>query len=112
MSERYDIEATQGSTLLLSIACRDSDNNYINLSGYSARGYIKEKYSSTGILLNLNPIIDTGYISGIINISGYSEAISIIPVGQYPYDIEIYTSGGYVSKPVKGYVSVYPQSTF
>lgn len=111
MSDRYNIEAVQGSSLLLSITCRDNNSNYINFSGYNVRGYVREKYSSTGILLNLNPTIHTSYISGLINISGYSEDLAAIPVGQYVYDIEAYTNS-YVFKPIKGYFSLYPQATY
>lgn len=110
-SSNYNISAVQGSTLLLSINCRDSNNNYINFSGYSTRGGIKYSYSSTGLLLDLNPIIDISYISGLINISGNSEDLAALKVSQYPYDIEAYTSGGYVFKPLMGYISISPQVT-
>jgi len=110
--DTYNIESTQGNTLLLSLTANDSLGNALNLSGYNARGYVKDLYSSTGIMLNLNPTVDPSYINGIINISGNSEAIAAMPVGKFPYDLEVYNSGGYVTKFLRGYFYVYPQVTY
>lgn len=111
MATNYNIDAYQGSTLSFSINCQDSDGNYINLSGYSARGQVKKQYSSTDILFNLNPTIDTSYVSGLVNISGNATGLAILPVGIFVYDVELYNSGGYVFKPIQGYLSLYPEST-
>lgn len=112
MATTYDILATQGNTLLLNLTANDSAGAAINLSGYSARGYVRYNYSSTGILLNLNPVVASSYIYGIVNISGNSEAIAAIPVGMYPYDLEVFNSGGYVTKFLRGYFNVSPQATY
>jgi hypothetical protein len=109
MSSRYDIEAIQGNTLLLSVIARDSNSNIIDLNGYGVRGYVKYQYSDTGKLLDLNPQI-TMPSSGIINISGDANAISSLPVGKLVYDLEVY-NGNYVTKFLNGYFSVAPEVT-
>ena len=106
MADRYNITANQGSTLLLNINVRDSQNNYINLNGYSARGFVRYSYSSTGTMLNLNPQIHPSYVSGLIILSGDQSSMASLPCGQYVYDIECSGNNNYVFKPVKGYFLV------
>lgn len=112
MAQNYNISATQGSTLLLSITCKDSNNNYINFSGFSAQGFVRYGYSSTGILLNLNPQIDPSFISGLIIISGKADDMAKLKVGTYVYDIEASGNNNYVFKPLVGYFAVSPEVSF
>lgn len=115
MANSYNITATQGSTLLLSINCKDSVGNYINLSGYNyCSGYVRKSYSDTGILLNLNPTINTSYISGLINISGSADDLAACPVGEFIYNIEIGIAGlnNYKFKPLVGYFTINPEVIF
>ena len=112
MSETYNIAATQGSTLLLNITCRDSAGNFINFTNYNVRGFVRSKFSSTGVLLNLNPQIHSSLISGLITISGKADDLSTVPPGVYPYDIEASGLNNYVFKPVKGYFEISPETTY
>jgi hypothetical protein len=112
MSDRYNISAVQGSTLLLNVNIRDSANNYINLNGYTARGSVRYSYVSTGILLNLNPQIHPSFVSGLVTLSGTQSSMSSLPVGQFVYDIECSGANDYVFKPVKGYFLVEPEATY
>ncbi len=110
MSDRYDITGIQGSTLLVTLSLKDSNGNFLDLSNYGVRGGVKEKFSSTGQLFGLNPQIISA-ASGIIQISGNSNATTGIPSNIYVYDIEVYNSGDYVFKPVGGYYLLFPEST-
>jgi hypothetical protein len=112
MSERYDITAIQGSTLLLNLNIKDSSNNYVDLNGYSARGYVRSNYSATGILLDLQPQIHPSYVSGLVTLSGAQENMSQIPCGVWVYDIEISGANDYVFKPIRGYFSIEPEATY
>jgi hypothetical protein len=112
MAISYNLSLTQGTSADYVVCAKDDDDVHINLSGYSARGYIKEKYSNTGILLNLSPTVDTSYISGIVNISLTAAQTAALHVGQWPYDLEVYTTGGYVLKVLKGYVDIAPETTY
>ena len=112
MADTYNISATQGSTLLLNITCRDSSNNYINFSGYTTQGYVRYSYGSTGTLLNLNPQIHPSYSSGLITISGLADDTATLKPGIYVYDIEASGVNNYVFKPVRGYFSVNPECSF
>ena len=111
MSDRYDISAVAGSTLLLNINVRDSNNNFINLNGYTTRGFVRYNYSSTGILLNLNPQVHPSFVSGLIIISGSQDAMANLPCGTFVYDIECSGNNNYIFKPIRGYFSVESECT-
>lgn len=120
MATTYNIELSQGNTLDLRLSVKDSDEVAINLSGYYVRGYARHRYSSTGILLDLNPVVVSG-VSGQLFASGLVDVIvrplitAGIPVCQGVYDIEKYTlSGGLdydVEKLIHGYFNVSPEVT-
>jgi hypothetical protein len=105
----YNITGYQGSTLLLTLTCTNSDGTYLNLNGYNVRGGVKGEFSSTGLLLNLYPSI-ISFESGKIRISGNSNDLAGTPIGIFPYDIEAYNSGDYVFKPLRGYLYCFPES--
>ena len=107
----YNIEAIKGSTLLLNINLTDSNNSYINLQGYTARGFVKDKYSSSNILLDLNPSVHSSYVSGLILLSGHATGMAAMPIGTWVYDIELSGANNYVMKPLRGYFSVLPECT-
>lgn len=106
MSETYNISAIQGSTLLLNITCRDSAGIPLNLTNYNVRSYVRDKYSATGIALNLNPIIYSPATSGIVQISGNADDMANLKVHQYIYDVELSGANNYVFKPIRGIFSV------
>jgi len=112
MSNTYNISAIRGSTLLLNLNIKDSNGNYLNLAGYSARGYVRANYSTTGILLDLNPEIHQSFVSGLITLSGNADDMAKMPVGVFPYDIEVSGANNYIFKPIRGYFSVEPEATF
>jgi len=111
MATSYDISIEQGSTLNLKFNALDSFGNYLNLSGYQARGKMKYNYGSSGYLLDLSPQIDTGYSSGLINVSVSASITSGLPVTKGVYDIEVYNSGSTI-RVSKGYAEVSPEVTF
>ena len=112
MSNQYNISINQGSSFSLSLTATDSSGAAMNLSGYSARGKIKYGFGNTGILADLNPEIDTGYVSGIINFSIAANITSGLPVTKGVYDVELFNSGGYSFQMIAGYVDINPQVSF
>lgn len=106
--QTYNITLIQGSSYNLNLNVSNSDNSYFNLSGHNCRGGLKYKYSDTGYLLNFNPTI-TNYESGAINIYLSGSQTQTLPVFIGVYDIETYSSGGYVNKFIKGYCECAPE---
>lgn len=113
MATSYNISTYQGDFFQAILAVKDSNNNPINLSGYEIRGQVRNSYGSTGVLLDLNPVI-TSNISGLINIGIPSDVTEEIPVGTFVYDIERYPSGITTGNSIKlmvGKFIVYPEVT-
>jgi hypothetical protein len=124
MATTYDITLVQGDTLDLRFKVTDSDDNPINLSGYSARGVARMGYGSTGTLLNLNPKVVSGTnsdptlgASGFVDVYIRPTNTSGVPVVQGVYDVEKYltvpvASGDWeAEKIVRGYFYVVPEVT-
>jgi hypothetical protein len=110
--DTYDLEIYQGSTYNLSMTLRDEVGNAIDLSSYTTRGVIRNRFSDTGILADLNPQIITPS-AGEMTISIAASGTATLPVGIAVYDIEITNTGnGYVTKPLAGKAIIYPESTF
>jgi hypothetical protein len=108
---RLDIDIEQGESLNIEFLVNDSDGNSFNLTGYSARGVIRRRYSSTGILLDLDPMVNSGVLpSGVVTSVLSGQQTADLPVGQFVYDIEAYSSTD-VIKVSKGRVSVFPEVT-
>ena len=110
MANQYDISIEQGSSFNLSLTAKDSAGTPLNLSGYAARGGIKYGYGSTGYLVSLTPIISSP-ASGVISISLTATQTSSLPVTKGVYDVEVFSSGDYTFKAIRGYVDVSPEVT-
>jgi len=102
-----NLNVIQGTSFLVYLNAQNTDGSPINLSGYSAVGYVKNQYSDTGIILNLNATPVQPFNSGIIAISGSSYTTSSIPVGQFIYDV-ILSSSSKGIEVIEGSFNVYP----
>ena len=111
MADIYNITGIQGSTLLLNLNVKNADGTYMILSGYNASGLVRYRYSSSGFLFDLQPKIDTSYVSGLITLSGHATGIAAMPCGAFVYDIMIYNDAGYRLKPIRGDFYVDPYAT-
>lgn len=114
MATSYDLNLIQGATFQANVIATDSVGNSLNLSGYFARGYVRETYTSTGILLNLNPTIDPSYISGIVNLNISGQTLSGVECTQGVYDLFVYTTGqNAVSyRFLNGYCNIFNEVTY
>ena len=113
MATSYNISAYQGDFLQLTLNLKDSNGAAVNLSGYGVRGQVRASYGSTGVLLDLNPVI-TSNVSGSIAININSYISADLPVSDHIYDIERYPSGvltGNSIKLIRGKFSILPEVT-
>jgi len=105
-----DFAVIQGSTTS-GYFISSVDGNVLNLSGYSARGKIKFKFSDTGSLLDLQVAVDSGDSSlGKVDLLIDHEESAILPIGIFPYDIEVYNNS-FVHRISSGKVTVVPEVT-
>jgi hypothetical protein len=120
MATTYNIEVSQGNTLDLRLIVKDSNKVPINLSGFYVRGSVRHRYSSTGTILNLSPVVVSG-VSGAYYPSGFVDIVirpvntATLNVMQGVYDVEKYTLSGDidfdVEKIIQGYFNVSPEVT-
>jgi hypothetical protein len=107
----FNIQIDQGSTYSQNLTLTDSALIPINLSGYAARGAIRRRFSSTGVLANFTTAIISAP-SGVISISLTDDETKLLPSSLLGYDIEIYTSGdAIVDRILNGKVEVFPEYT-
>ncbi len=113
MATSYNITAYQGDYIQLTLNVKNSNGSAINLDGYGVRGQVRASYGSTGVLLDLNPII-TNNASGSIAININSYISQDLPVNDHIYDIERYPSGiltGNSIKLMQGKFTILPEVT-
>ena len=124
--QSYNFTVYQGSNVNLRFCLTDSDGNPTNLEGYAVKGIVKHRYSDASGILDLNPVIVSGYcpgeycgyvpdpvVSGYIDVSIASSKTAALPVGEMVYDIEKRPLNNVeaVAKVIKGYFNVLPEVT-
>lgn len=105
MATRYDFNLIKGETLNERLTVRDSNSNYVNLTGYVLTGLCRYQFCGSG-LLDLNPTIASP-VSGLIDLTvNYTGTVSL-PVTVAPYNINGYISGT-SEQFYYGYISISP----
>lgn len=122
---RYNFLIEQGATFQLELQYKDSDNNPINLTGYSGRLQIRQTIPSTTILLCLSSSLKldgtgisfsgsngtTPPTSGSIGIFISAVSSSQLTFDQAVYDLEIENSAGFVTRLIEGGVQLSKEVT-
>lgn len=113
---KYNFTIEQGSTLDFEIVYKDSNNDPINLNGYSGRMQIKDKPggSTTHITLSSNVALDgTGLnfenaSDGKIKIFISAHSSSLLDFNKASYDLEIANADNYtiVTRLLQGTVTL------
>jgi hypothetical protein len=103
-SSTYDIAAEQGANYAATLTYRDSSNNLVNLTGYSARMQVRKTIGSTTPYLSLTQAsgITLGGAAGTVAIAISAAALSAIPAGNYVYDLELVSGAGAVVRLISG----------
>lgn len=123
-----NLTGTQGNSFYKRLVARDSDNNVMNLSGFTASGYVRASYGagytndnvyvpSSGILLNLNPQIISGtngslYISGYVDIDVGRTGMAALPSSYLLFDVQVFSGADYARTIEAGYFVISPEITY
>lgn len=107
-----DLTVIQGSTFTGYFTTYNNGNT-LNLSGYTARGKVKYKYSDTGSLLDLHVHVDSGNLNqGKVDMAIEAADSANLPIGRLLYDVEVYnTENSYVKRVSSGHINVVPEVT-
>jgi len=122
---RYNFLIEQGTTFQLELQYKDSNNNPIDLTGYSGRLQIRQTIPSTTVLLCLSSSLQpdgtginfsgsngtTPPTSGSIGIYISAVSSSQLTFDQAVYDLEIESSGGFVTRLIEGNVQLSKEVT-
>lgn len=123
-----NLTGTQGNSFYKRLVARDSDNNIINLSGFTASGYVRASYGAgytnddiyvpnSGILLDLSPIIISGsageaFVSGYVDINIGRIGMAALPSTYLLYDVQIFSGNNYARTIEGGYFVINPEITY
>ena len=123
-----NLTGTQGNSFYKRLVARDSDNNVMNLSGFTASGYVRASYGagytndnvyvpSSGILLDLNPVIISGnagqaFVSGYIDINVGRAEMAALPSSYLLYDVQVFSGDNYARTIEGGYFIINPEITY
>lgn len=85
----------------------------VNLTGYSARMQVRTTYDALTSVLSLTAGtgITLGGTAGSILLEADAAQTAAIDDGQYVYDLELVTAGGYVTRLLEGNFVVDPEVT-
>ena len=109
----YNIVCDQGATLSRVITWKNSAGTPINLTSYTARMQVRERYDATTTLLSLtteNGGITLGGALGTITLVADATATAAFTPDQYVYDLEMIT-GSTVTRLLQGTFTVTPEVT-
>jgi hypothetical protein len=108
----YNTAIDQGATWTVNIVYTDYNGDPVNLTGYTARMQLREKFTSDAVLtlttsnggLTLTPL------TGGIAVIATAAQTEVIPAGFYLYDLEL-TSGSEITRLIQGQITVRAQVT-
>jgi len=110
--DTYDLSIYKGQTFSLSLTLKDVSGVAINLAGYAISGYLKNKYSDTGKLVDLNVAIADA-ANGVVTLNIPATGTEALPVNYAFYDVEMLNSGdNSVTKVLAGKASIFPEVTY
>lgn len=111
---KYNIVCPKGSTLSQRFTYKINDAA-VNLSGYSARMQVREKYESpafiTSLTSNNGGILLASASAGIIDIYISASATSAFVPKDYVWDIELVSPSNIVTRLLEGKFIVTPEVT-
>ncbi len=111
----HDIIIEQGSVFTLNLVYKDSTGTPINLTGYSARMQVRQKYASTTPLISLTSPSDItlGGALGTIVAKISASVTKDLTIKQGVYDLELVPPSGAADafRLVEGAVTVTPEVT-
>ena len=109
----YDIIADQGATFTRNLHWFDPAGDPVNLTDYTARMQVRQRFVSTSTVLSLTSSsgITLAGASGVITITASATVMADIAAGEYVYDLELVSGGGVVTRLLMGSFTVRPEVT-
>ena len=110
---KYNIVADQGATFTRNIHWKDENGDPIDVTDYTARMQVRERFVSASPVLSLvsptNLSLGGGSGTGVVTAS--ATTMAGITAGDYVYDLEMVASNGVVTRLLQGTFKVTPEVT-
>lgn len=103
------LSINQGATFSRSIDLTDSNNDPVNLTGYTGSVKIRKSFYSDEYVYTLTATVTSPESSGNIVISATAAETALIDPGRYVFTLNI-TSGSTVSRVLEGIIEVIPNA--
>ncbi len=109
----YNISAEQGTTYAATVTYNDSQGSPVSLVGASASMKVRKFAGSPNSYLTLGVSngLTLGGALGTVTISISAAALSVVPAGQYVYDLEVVLASGSSVKLIGGTFTVAAEVT-
>lgn len=111
---QYNIVADQGATFSRVITWKSDSGAPIDLTGYSARMQVRQRYVSDTTVLSLTSPssgIMLGTTNGQVTLSVAATTMAAVNAGDYRYDLEMISTAGAVTRLLQGSFTVRPEVT-
>lgn len=112
---KHDIVIEQGATFRRVITWKDSAGTPINLTGYTAKMQVRERVRDSDVVLECstaNGRITLGGSAGTITIVAQDEVTALLAeMPKAVYDLELTSSGGEVTRLLRGSVEIVAEVT-
>lgn len=108
MAIKANLQIDQGTDFATTIDVTDTDNEIVDLTGYTGAAQMRKHYTSsaqTAFSVSISSAL------GQVTLSMNSATTATITPGRYVYDCELTSSANVVSRLVEGIVTVTPQVT-
>tara|TARA_R100001460_G_scaffold35467_1_gene68202 strand:- start:2252 stop:2611 length:360 start_codon:yes stop_codon:yes gene_type:complete len=99
----------QGSNFTSTVTVEDSNDNAVNITGFTCRGQVRKSYSASTATNFTTTITDA--TGGKFTIALSRSQTGALKAGRYVYDVEVISSAGVVTRVVEGQVTVTPRVT-
>ena len=112
---KYLVQVEQGSVFTRYLTWKDSAGNPINITGYTARMFVKQTYEDTVNLFEMtteNGRISLGGVAGTINLYISANDTDDLEFGSYVYDLKMVPANtNNATRILQGEFIVAPQVT-
>jgi hypothetical protein len=110
----YTITIEQGSTFSLPLTWKDALGSLVNLTGYTARLYVREEVESPAPFITLtteNGGITLGGAAGTITLLMSATTTAALAQTKGVYDLELISGSGVVTRLLEGIVVIRKEVT-
>lgn len=110
MAVQANLLIDQNADFLYTVTLIDSNNEAIDLTGYSVYSQLRTSYTSNNYI-DMNATINDPPTSGIITLSMAAGDTAMLTATRYVYDLDVVSSNNITSRIMQGIATINPGVT-